>query len=665
MKKLILIAFLLIGGNAISQNIVDSTSLKKDTLTGVYTTPDIEVSDYVQKTAFDKIIEMSYSLSGKDLQRNMNTTLAATIKNEMGMSMRSMGPAPSRPVFRGLSGERITISEDGIKTNDLSSTSPDHSVALETFTVEKIEVLRGPKLLTKSPTNVGAVINAIRNEIPQELPDKININFGTYGESVNSGFSSSLVIKAPVLDFSLRGEISNRNTGNQKTPSGTLLNSGINTFNYSGGLSYIKNKIITGISYREFKTDYGIPGGFIGAHPFGVNIAMKKKQINFKLKYDVGSKYLENIEAEFSRVNYNHKEFEKSGLIGAEFGITNYSADILFNHKTSGKIKSGIAGISFNHRDFDIGGFVFTTPAKSLNLSAFVYENIVINDKLSVELSLRYNYDEINPRDKNYNSSIGYITNKIYNTLSAGASAVYRIFRNHYAGINLVRSTRVPTIEELYSEGPHLAAYSYEIGNPNLKSELAYGGELFTYYRSENLYVMLSGYYNDFPNFIIPRNTGKINYATLLPIYATEGVPAILTGFETQLEFKPFKFLQLDFNASYTYGKFNQTGTPLPAIPPFKIISSLSYKRNNFLFGVINESASKQLRLDTFEEATDGYSIFGIFSQYILRTGKLIHNISANIDNIFNTEYRNHLSRVKSIMPEPGRNFRVIYRLFF
>ncbi len=665
MKKIILIAFLLLGGNAISQNIIDSTGLKKDTINGEYITPDIEVSDFVQKTAFDKIIEMSYTLSGKDLQRNLNTTLASTIKNEMGMSMRSMGPAPSRPVFRGLSGERISISEDGIKTNDLSSTSPDHSVAIETFTVERIEVLRGPKLLTKTPTNVGAVVNAIRNEIPFDLPDKINIIFGSYGESANKGYSGSLVLKAPVMDFSLRGEISNRNTGNQKTPSGTLLNSAINTFNYSGGISYIKDKITTGISYRGYKTDYGIPGGFIGAHPFGVNISIMKKQVNFKLNYKINSKYIENIETEFSRVNYNHKEFEKSGLIGAEFGITNYNGEIIFNHKISHYIKSGIAGVSFNHRDFDIGGFVFTTPAKSINLSAFLYENIVVNEKLSIELSLRYNYDEINPRDKNYYSNIGYITNKIYNTISAGASAVYRIFRNHYAGINFLRSTRVPTIEELYSEGPHLAAYSYEVGNPNLKSEVAYGGELFTYYRNEDIYVMLSAYYNDFRNFIIPRNTGKINYATLLPIYATEGVPAILTGFESKFEIKPFSFLQLDLNATYTYGKFNSTGTPLPAIPPFKIISTISYKRNNFIFGIMNESASSQKRTDTFEQPTYGYSIFGIYSQYILPTGKFTHSLSANIDNIFNKEYRNHLSRIKSIMPESGTNFRIIYRLFF
>jgi len=35
------------------------------------------------------------------------------------------------------------------------------------------------------------------------------------------------------------------------------------------------------------------------------------------------------------------------------------------------------------------------------------------------------------------------------------------------------------------------------------------------------------------------------------------------------------------------------------------------------------------------------------------------------IDNMTNSAYRDHLSRVKSIMPEPGRNVRLLYRAYF
>ena len=38
----------------------------------------------------------------------------------------------------------------------------------------------------------------------------------------------------------------------------------------------------------------------------------------------------------------------------------------------------------------------------------------------------------------------------------------------------LMHTMRAPRVEELYSDGPHLATYAFEIGNPNLKSEKIY-----------------------------------------------------------------------------------------------------------------------------------------------------------------------------------------------
>ena len=55
----------------------------------------------------------------------------------------------------------------------------------------------------------------------------------------------------------------------------------------------------------------------------------------------------------------------------------------------------------------------------------------------------------------------------------------------------------------------------------------------------------------------------------------------------------------------------------------------------------------------------------GLFAQYSLTAGDMIHNISLSADNLFDTEYRNHLSRIKSILPEAGRNLRLSYKLHF
>ena len=84
-----------------------------------------------------------------------------------------------------------------------------------------------------------------------------------------------------------------------------------------------------------------------------------------------------------------------------------------------------------------------------------------------------------------------------------------------------------------------------------------------------------------------------------------------------------------------------------------------------FIFTLGAEIVNKQSRVDEFEEPTAGYAVFNVNAQYSFITKELIHNLSLSVDNIFNKEYRNHLSRVKSVMPEAGRNLRLNYKLFF
>jgi iron complex outermembrane receptor protein len=62
---------------------------------------------------------------------------------------------------------------------------------------------------------------------------------------------------------------------------------------------------------------------------------------------------------------------------------------------------------------------------------------------------------------------------------------------------------------------------------------------------------------------------------------------------------------------------------------------------------------------------TAGYAVLNLSSQFMFAGKGNIHSLSLNLDNIFNTEYRSHLSRIKSILPEAGRSLRVTYKLYF
>jgi iron complex outermembrane receptor protein len=622
------------------------------------------VSDFKAHTHLESLEEISSVLKGKALQKELSLTLASTLRNETGLAVRSMGPAPARPVIRGLGADRVFISEDGSKTTDLSATSPDHAVTIDPFNLERIEVQRGPKILIKTPTTIGGVVNVVRYEIPETQHSHMFGTAGVYGETVNKGYLGSLVVEAPVSDFAIRGEISGREAQDVRSPAGMIDNSYSNNFNLAIGGSYFPEFGFIGASYRDFELNYGVPGGFVGAHPQGVDIEMSRRQVNAKSRFELQTKFIEHIHVSYSNSLYRHKEFEASGSIGSEFRIRSNQGYAHLHHKEFTTFKTGTMGFSFEHRDFEVGGFVFTSPSTSLNFSAFLYE-VLESGKFNFEIGARYNYDSITPIEEKPDADIGHIRQRIFNTYSLSFSAVYEITKVVYAGANVSKSSRVPTIEELYSEGPHLAAYSYEVGNPDLKDEKGFGMELFIYHKFPNLYFNLNVFLNDLSYYIIPRNTGEINYQTLLPIYKTFGVPAQLYGIENKIDWNITKTIRLSSVFSYTHGQFTDTKSSLPQIPPFKGNVELQYFNSIYSFGANLDWAASQERVDVYEERTDGYLVLNLFGQYSINTSSLIHNLTVNIENILDTEYRNHLSRIKSVLPEPGRNFRLTYKLYF
>lgn len=629
-----------------------------------FETQTVVVTGLHTNSKFDDMNEFINVLKGKELQRELGLTLASTLKNETGLAIRSMGPAPARPVIRGLGSDRIAITEDGIQTTDLSATSPDHAVSIEPFTIDRIEVIRGPKVLLKNSTTMGGVVNIIRYEIPQEIPTRFSGNSGLYGESVNSGYLGALVVQMPLGKFVLRGEVTNRKANDLRTAIGSLKNSDIVTKNYSGGLSYVDGWGFAGLSIREFRTDYGVPGGFVGAHPNGVDISMIKRQINTKAEYKMDTELFDDLEFQFSRDYYKHTEYERADVIGAQFVIYNYRGSIDLTNKKIGLLNFGTTGFSFEARDFNIGGYVFTPPTKSLKLSGYSYQSFEIDD-FSFEAGFRINYDQINPNIEIPNTKNNLIVGRDFLSYSLSISSLYSLGKHISIGVNANKTSRVPTIEELYSEGPHLAAYSYEVGNQNLESEGGVGTEVFSFIKNDDLFFMITIFRNDFFYFITPRNTGRINSQTLLPIYQTEGIKALFYGAESYFEMKFIDCLTISNSFSYTYGSFKETSNPLPQIPPIKDVIQLKYQYDNIITGINTEIAAPQNRVDLFELPTTGYGIVSMFVQYSLETGELIHNFSFNGDNLFNKEYRNHLSRVKVIMPEAGINFKLSYRLYF
>jgi len=224
-------------------------------------------------------------LTGDELEDRLAATIGETLKLEPGVSATSFGAGASRPIIRGQGGDRVRVLLNGVGSIDASSASPDHAVAAEPAQAERIEVVRGAALLRYGSSGAGGVVNVIDGRIPSEFPDgntDVAIRLGASSVDLGRQVAASVDQRlGENVVFHLDGTF--READNYRIPvfaeSQVLLeaegeeipedidenrfleNSFARSAGVTAGLSYIDDSGFFGVSFNNFTSTYGIPGG--------------------------------------------------------------------------------------------------------------------------------------------------------------------------------------------------------------------------------------------------------------------------------------------------------------------------------------------------------------------------------------------------------------------
>ena len=621
----------------------------------------IVVSSHPYVSPLD-ISKIQPDLEAKELRIATANTLAQTLLSMPGIEIRSMGPAVAAPVIRGLNPTRITVLENGNKINDLSATSADHAQTTETSGIESIEFLSGAKMLTKTSSAFGSIINIKNNRIPLIMPAEAIYEGNIFLESMNTGYNVGLRTDFPLAGLAFNAMGNFRNADNYSSASKTLDNTAFRNYTFSLGTAYIKDDFTIGASGDYYANDYGIPGGFVGAHPNGVNIELFSRNFRVFSAYHAHENLFDIITLNILHSFYKHTEFESSGLIGAQFIKNDNRINLDFATFGDSFFDNGNYGFEYNFTNRKSGGYVFTPNTDKHNFAAYILREHDF-DFMSFSSSVRYEYTKLTPQER-IGIDKDLLMERTFSGLSFALSTLFPITDDFKAAFTVSNSRRSPMSEELYSAGPHLAAYSYEVGNPYLGIESGIGAEFNTFYSKSFIDVKIGAFAYDYDNYITFRPSGDTNWAQFLPIYKSDGVKALLYGVDAVVKFNFTDQISLNNVASFVNATNKTDNQPLPSMPPFKFHSDLRWSNSSLTAGVRLEVASAQNRIDSFEQATDGYWIAGLYAGYSFVSLGILHDFSLNIDNIFNAEYANHLSKIRSIMPEPGRNIRLNYKFY-
>ena len=622
-------------------------------LQAILVTPDDDALAQLEKTT-------DLVLSEGQLDEKMGITIADTLSDEVGVAQRSMGRAVARPVIRGMGGDRVLILEDGERTGDKSASAADHAVAIDPSTAKNIKVIRGPASLIYGSNTLGGVVDVKRETIPQTLPSLPTADLKFQGESVNSGITATTRLTVPIGDLAWRLAWNRRIADDTRTPVGILENTSLSNINFSSGASVVKDWGHIGISGGRYRSDYGIPGSPEG-HISGVNIELDRQRYEGKLEYAFNDSILEKLKLHSTHTRYQHQEFESNKKLGVEFGVLTSNVSALAHLDGD-----AIAGMWGEYRDHSTGGFYWTPHTREISIAGFYFNQRHANE-FTLQGAIRYDFKRVEPFRPGTETKAGTVRRRNFGGVSGAVSGIYHWSDGLKTGGTMMKTFRAPGIEELFSDGPHLAAYSYEIGNSELGTEDGWGTEAFLRYSVGRVKLNLALFRNQIFGYLIPTNTGEKEWgsggAGWLWIYQYRGQDAILDGAELSVDAEIIPRLHAQVRMSHVRGTLATNELPVERIPPLNGKVALRYVTQPLNLHVTARFSDSQHRLGEFEEPTDAYIAYDVGCQYLFSIWGLQHQAVFAIENILDTEYRQHLSRIKAVMPEPGRNLKFLYRI--
>lgn len=653
------------------------------------------------------------ALSGEDLAQQSRGQIGDTLLSLPGVSATSFTPGSSRPVLRGFQGNRVAVLTDGIGNIDASNTSADHAVTIESLTTERIEVLRGPAVLLFGGQAVGGAVNAIDKRIPRAVPEEaVHVDaLAGYGSAADE-WSGGASVDVPLADrFVIHADGSYRKSddlrigGYQLSPvlrdeifdladeeeseghldeaeelreaaekRGRVPNSAVETWTAGIGTAFIADGGNLGVSFSIFDTKYGIPGRpGVGHHheevvstgekvsmaegdEEAVTIGLRQYRADLRGEVETGGGFLEKLTFRAGFADYRHTEFEgdEVGTVFKSRGFEGRAEAVQVNRNGW----RGASGIQYMSRDFEaIGAEAFVPPNRTRQLGLFTLQEF---DLGGVHLEAALRFDRVSQEAQ----TLG--IDRSFNNVSAALGAAYLV-GDLKIGINASRTGRAPSVEELFSDGPHIATQAYEIGDPTLRNEEAWNAEIYARYDSTNVDATLTVYSNWFDGFIYEDATGAEDDD--LPVFQYFQSDARFWGFEADVSARLGHVggfdVVVDGVADYTRASISNGGGPVPRIPPLRLLGGLELQSGSFDLRGEVEWADDQRRNAAFETETTGFTLVNASASW--RPFGRNKNIAliASANNIFDVTARRAASFTKDYVPLAGRDFRLTARFSF
>ncbi|MBF8693842.1 TonB-dependent receptor [Pseudomonas fulva] len=631
-------------------------------------------------------------LEGTDLLQQQHSSLGETLNRQPGVASTWFGPGASRPIIRGLDGDRIRLLRNGVGALDASSLSYDHAVPLDPVTVERIEIVRGPAALLYGGNAIGGVVNTFDNRIPDTPIDGIQgageLRYGGADttrssagklEAGNGAFALHVDANARQYnDLRIPGFARSAQVRDADTPGSKhrLENSDGRQDGGALGGAYHWDHGYAGLSYSRYDSNYGSV-----AEP-GVRLDMEQDHYAFTSQFRDLDGPFSSVKLDAGYTDYQHREIEE-GEVHTTFKNKGYEARVEARHQPLGPVE-GVLGAQVSRNEFSaLGEEAFVPHTDTDTLALFLLEQWHATDRLDVSLGARMEHTRVDPDGKGNAQFAEADSASSFNAFSLSSGAVYQLDSIWSLAANLGYTERAPTFYELYANGAHVATGACEVGDASLSKEKAFSGDLALRFDNGTHKGSVGVFYSHFRNYIGLIGTGNLREGhdhehegedhdhdhDGIPEYHYQGVRARFYGIEAQdrwqLAQNRYGSFALELSGDYTRAKNLDSGEPLPRIAPLRLNSGLVWELDRWQARVDVEHAAAQHRKPANETRTDGYTTLGASVGYRFDVGHSQWLAFVRGENLTDQTVRYASSILRDIAPAPGRSVEVGLRTTF
>ncbi|NCW58953.1 MAG: TonB-dependent receptor, partial [Proteobacteria bacterium] len=533
--------------------------------TNVISSDDIEEVVVVTSALIDttEITNPLYVINGNQIIDDATTSLGDAIDSYLGISIADYGSAVGQPIIRGMSGPRVKILKNGMVNRDVSGLGADHLNDVDLNDVQQIEIVKGPSSLLYANGTIGGIINIVDDCISAlnyELPE---LKVGYETQSVNDGSSEFINFKNNFNGFNVNIGYKNTEFGNYDIPNGAIMHEEDHDDHgdedhhdedeYEENLGFVNNSDFAveatkfgisragdwgyvGVSVDNLESLYGIP--FHGDNHGDehedhhdedehdedehhdehgderIFSTTDSKSFTIKGSYNVNGNLVNKIDYTYRDTEYTlteaHAEEEGHDEHEGEEEHEEHVPTVFANNATEYGAIFDISNdirtqkLSFNYVDEDSsidGEEAFMNPANNevLTLGYFVGQDF---DLFHVDLGIRL--DQVTRSGSVTDEDHGDVDSfTIDDDVSSFAVSIGRDLSDTLE-LNLGFSSveRLPSVVELFMNGPHMATGRFEVGDPALSSETSNNFDISLNFDNGEYFAYASFFVNDVDNYI-------------------------------------------------------------------------------------------------------------------------------------------------------------------